>query len=129
MIVVDASLIVDVLLVIDVRPDLTDRLLDRSEVLNAPQLMDVEVVQVLRRYARAGWLSASRAEQALDDLAKLPIERYGHSLLIPQIWECRDNLPPTTPPTWRWPTHWHARCSPARRFAGSSICAGRVALV
>jgi predicted nucleic acid-binding protein len=130
MIVVDASLIVDVLLVIDVRPDLTDRLLDRSEVLNAPQLMDVEVVQVLRRYARAGWLSASRAEQALDDLANLPIERYGHSLLIPRIWEYRDNLSAYDATYLALADALACKVfTRDRRFAGSSICAGRVALV
>jgi hypothetical protein len=29
---------------------------------------------------------------AFDDLADLPLERYPHTLLLPRIWDYRDNL-------------------------------------
>ena len=37
-----------------------------DETLHAPHLLDVEVAQVLRRYALAGTLSIERGEQALE---------------------------------------------------------------
>ena len=130
MIVVDASLIVDILLVIDVPPGLTDRLLDPTEVLNAPQLMDVEVIHVLRRYARTGSLCASRATQALDDLLNLPIERYGHSLLIPRIWAYRDNLSAYDAAYLALADALACKVvTRDRRFASAPVCAGRVEFV
>lgn len=53
--------------------------------------MDLEVAQVLRRWERSGELSATRAEEALDDLADLPLTRYPHLFLLPRIWTLRSN--------------------------------------
>lgn len=92
MIVVDASVIVDLLLQGTGSEQLADRLLDPKQVLNAPQLLDIEVAQVLRRYAGSGELGGERGRAALDDLAALPIERWPHTLLLPRIWDHRDNL-------------------------------------
>ncbi|MBK1629704.1 VapC toxin family PIN domain ribonuclease [Thiohalocapsa halophila] len=92
MIVVDASVLVDLLLRLDDAPALTDTLLDPTRVLNVPQLIDIEVAQTLRRYARNGELPPARGRAALDDLADLPLERYAHTLLLPRIWDYRDNL-------------------------------------
>ena len=92
MIVVDASVLVDLLPQVEDAPALTARLLDPELVLNAPDLVDIEVAQALRRYARSGELSPARGRTALDDLADLPLERYPHSLLLPRIWNYRDNL-------------------------------------
>jgi len=71
---------------------LTARLLDPSESLHAPHLLDIEVAQVLRRFVRRGELSPERARQALEDLAALPLERYSHEQLLPRVWRLRDNL-------------------------------------
>ncbi|WP_295881923.1 type II toxin-antitoxin system VapC family toxin [uncultured Thiohalocapsa sp.] len=92
MIVVDASVLVDLLLQTEDAQTLTDRLLDPARVLNAPQLVDIEVAQALRRYVSTGELSAARGRAALDDLADLPLERYPHTLLLPRLWDYRDNL-------------------------------------
>jgi len=64
----------------------------RGETLHAPHLIDLEVAQVLRRYARDGLIDDQRARQALDDLAALPLIRYPHDVLIGRIWELRHNL-------------------------------------
>lgn len=48
------------------------------------------MTQVLRRFRRRGELGEARARQALDDLAVLPIERYGHVELLGRIWELRE---------------------------------------
>ena len=57
-----------------------------------PADLDVEVVQVLRRYCGAGALDPKRAEQALADLADLPLARYPHHLFVNRMWELRNNV-------------------------------------
>jgi predicted nucleic acid-binding protein len=92
MVVVDASVILDLLLQGEDGATLAARLLDPRQVLAAPQLLDVEVAQTLRRYVRTDDMTPARGWAALQDLADLPIERYAHTLLLPRIWDYRDNL-------------------------------------
>ena len=92
MIAVDASAVLEVLLGTDRGARIGDRLLSRGESLHAPHLLDVEVAQVLRRYAAAGDLTSARGLQALRDLADFPIHRYSHDVLLPRIWELRHNV-------------------------------------
>lgn len=68
-----------------------DRVFAEGETLHAPHLLDVEVSQVVRRYWRAGDISAARGEEALLDLADLPIQRYSHEPLIGRVWQLRHN--------------------------------------
>lgn len=78
MIVADASAVVEVLLNTDAGGDIADRLLDREQTIAAPHLLDLEVLQVLRRFALAGDLDAERAAQAVTDFSDLAILRYPH---------------------------------------------------
>ena len=64
----------------------------RHQSLHAPELLDLEVAQVLRRLVREGALSGSRAEAAIEDLLDLRITRYPHSVLLPRMWQLRHNL-------------------------------------
>ena len=64
----------------------------RSEVLAAPELVDLEVVSAVRRLHGAGALDARRARLALTDLIELPMERAPHLPLLTRCWELRDNL-------------------------------------
>ena len=91
MIVVDASVVLEVLLGTAAGRRAEERLFDPDAALHAPHLMDVEVAQVLRRYAAAGEIKPGRAAEALDDLADLPITRHEHVLLLPRIWQLRHN--------------------------------------
>jgi predicted nucleic acid-binding protein len=91
-IVVDASVILEILLGTSDAARVGERLFAPGETLHAPHLLDVEVAQVLRRYALAGDLHATRGLQALEDLADLPLTRYPHDLLLPRIWELRRKL-------------------------------------
>jgi predicted nucleic acid-binding protein len=91
-IVLDASAAVEVLLQTEAGIALTGRLLAPETSLHAPYLLDVEVAQVLRRFALRGELEPDRARQALEDLADLPVERYPHEILLPRIWALRENL-------------------------------------
>jgi predicted nucleic acid-binding protein len=91
-IVLDASVAVEVLLQTEAGAPLAERLLKSAVTLHAPYLLDVEVAQVLRRFVANGPLAAERAREALEDLADLPLERYPHELLLPRIWALRHNL-------------------------------------
>jgi predicted nucleic acid-binding protein len=90
--VVDASAILEVLLRTEVGLRIEKKLLSTRRSLHAPHLIDVEVAQVLRRFAASGTLSAERGQEALTDLADLPLNRYPHDLLLPRIWELRHNV-------------------------------------
>jgi len=92
LIVVDASAMLEVLLGTATGARIEDRLLSRGESLHAPHLLDVEVAQVLRRYAAAGELTPERGLEALTDLVDFPVHRYAHDLLLPRIWELRRNV-------------------------------------
>jgi predicted nucleic acid-binding protein len=92
LIVVDASAVVEVLLKTDSSPRILNRISTSGETLHAPHLLDVEIAQVLRRYYNSGELDAGRGNEALEDLMDLPIARYPHDVLLPRIWELRQNL-------------------------------------
>ncbi|WP_026531418.1 type II toxin-antitoxin system VapC family toxin [Arthrobacter sp. H41] len=64
----------------------------RGQTLAAPDLIDLEVSSVLRRFLLGGSLSSVRAEQALADLMDLPLHRASHGPLIPRCWALRQNL-------------------------------------
>jgi predicted nucleic acid-binding protein len=84
--VLDASLIVEVILRTPLGIRHADRILDVSDSLHVPHLLDVETVQVLRRLTLAGELAPERAEEALDVLADLPLVRHDHTILITRAW-------------------------------------------
>ena len=90
MIVVDASAILEVLLQTESALRVERRLFG-SDGMHAPHLLDLEVAQVLRRYERAGFVSAPRSREAIDDLAGFRIRRYPHHLFMPRIWTLRSN--------------------------------------
>lgn len=92
MIVLDASAAVDWLLQTAAAQRIESRIFLHKHSLHAPELLDLEIAQVLRRLVREGALSASRAEQAIQDLLDLRITRYPHILLLPRIWQLRHNL-------------------------------------
>jgi predicted nucleic acid-binding protein len=55
-------------------------------------LLDVEVAQVIRRYAANGEIDQERGHAALDDLADMPLRRYPHDFLLSRVWSLRHNL-------------------------------------
>ena len=92
MIVLDASAAIEWLLQSAAGAKIDQRILQPSETLHAPHLLDVEVAQVLRRFVRDKSLTAQRAQEALEDLLDLPLIRYPHDFLIPRVWELRATL-------------------------------------
>ena len=92
MIVLDASVVVELLLRTADASRIEARVFGMGEALHAPHLLDVETAHVLRRYSFAGDLSAARAAQALDVLGVMPLVRHAHTEMLPRIWALRANL-------------------------------------
>ena len=88
--VVDASAAAEYLL----RTDLGLRLAEVLEgtLLMAPELLDVEVVSVLRRAVLHKKLKEPRAALAIDDLMAWPLERIAHTGLVKEAWRHRHNV-------------------------------------
>ncbi len=93
MIVLDASVVVDLLLHLPPHAEAVEaRLLAEAGELAAPHLLDAEVAQVLRRHVRARELPAPFAEAVLADLAELPLVRYPHTPLLPRAFALREKV-------------------------------------
>jgi predicted nucleic acid-binding protein len=92
LIVVDASAVIEVLLGTSAASRVAERFFAERETLHAPHLLDVEIAQVLRRFALAGAFGSERGAQALEDLADFPIARYPHQPFLFRIWELRHNV-------------------------------------
>lgn len=91
MTVVDASAMVEMLLGTAVGESCRERLL--RDDLYAPYLLDVEVAQVLKRYASREEITPDRGVEALADLADMPVTRYPHGPLLGRVWELRKSVP------------------------------------
>jgi len=91
-IVLDASAVIEWLLQSAVGVKIDQRIFFPSESLHAPHLLDVEIAQVLRRYVRDKTITAQRGQEALEDLADMPLNRYPHDFLIPRVWDLRATL-------------------------------------
>jgi predicted nucleic acid-binding protein len=94
LIVVDASVLTDFLLgrreaLIAVEHALADR---EHEPMHAPELIDPETLNALRRLARAGMVTDRRAGEAAADLADTRLVRYSHAPLRERVWALRDSL-------------------------------------
>lgn len=92
MIVVDASALLEALLRTSSARAVEERLFKPQQTLHAPHLLDIEVAQVIRRYAAKGEIDSERGRAALADLADFPIRRYPHDFLLPRVWDLRNNL-------------------------------------
>ena len=92
MIVLDASAAVELLLQTTRGRAVASRIRPTAETVACPHLLDLEVVQVLRRYVQLELIPAQRAELAVIHLRQLDVDRHAHEPLLPRIWALRDNL-------------------------------------
>ena len=93
MIVVDASVLLHIFLD-TVENDLVQRIFEGSDGVIAPHIIDLEVINGIRKNLRLGIISVERANFAIEDLRKIPIERKPTHLLNNRIWQLRDNFTP-----------------------------------
>ena len=92
MIVLDASAAVELVLQTPRAERIAARALHPAERLHAPHVIDVEVVQVMRRLVQAKEITVGRADVALSDFEGLTIERHAHRPLIRRVWGLRASL-------------------------------------
>ena len=94
MIVVDASVLAPALADDTADGDRARARLAGEPDLAAPHLVDLEVLSVWRRAARAGDLEPRRTTLAREDLVALPLERFPHVGLLEDVWGLRENVSP-----------------------------------
>ena len=58
----------------------------------APDLLNVEVLSVVRRLEQNGIISAARAVQAITDLGRAPVRRVPTRSLLTAMWVLRANV-------------------------------------
>ena len=89
--VLDASVAIELF----ARDRIADRALRRRVLTGraaAPELLDLEVCNVLRRLVRRGELDQGNAAEALRDMREAPVLRVGHRQLIDRVWELRGHV-------------------------------------
>lgn len=95
MTVVDASIIVRLLLNRRGDQGLRERV-GQQRYLHAPALIDAEVSSAIRGLLRASKptikITATRAQEMLDDFADLPLVRYGMQPYQRRVLSLRDNF-------------------------------------
>jgi predicted nucleic acid-binding protein len=89
-VVVDASVLVDLLAGTEVAPAARARL--AHAVLHAPAHLDAEVLSALGRLQRAGELAAGDVDAGLAHLAALPVTRHDLPNLLAGAWARRADL-------------------------------------
>jgi predicted nucleic acid-binding protein len=92
--VLDASALTDFLLG---RPQARDALQHalaghEHEPLHAPELIEPETLNALRRLVLADSITDQRATEAASDLADTRLIRYPHAPLRGRVWDLRHNL-------------------------------------
>ena len=60
--------------------------------LAAPEMVDAEVLSVLRREVLGGRLEQAQARAVIDVMSAWPLERIPHRLLAPLAWEYHRNV-------------------------------------
>ena len=91
MIVLDASVVVELLINGPVADSIRRDLDGRNDSFLVPHLLDIEVVSAIRRLV-GNRLDSYRSKQLLTGLADLPAERFAHTPLLGRIWELRHNF-------------------------------------
>lgn len=76
MIVVDASAVIELLMCSELGGRLETRLFGGDELLNAPHLLDVEVLQVVRSLVAARELSVEAARDKIERLQQMDLVRH-----------------------------------------------------
>jgi len=92
LIVIDASLALDIAVISTAGAALRDRIIDDGRALAAPDLIELEVPQALRRLVRIGTIGSARAAEAIRIFGALRIERFPHAPIGPRVWALRENL-------------------------------------
>ena len=94
MIVIDASVLTDFLLEHEEAVAAVNETVvgHEHESLHAPEVIEPETLNALRKMARRRLVTVRRATEAVSDLGRARLIRYPHEPLRPRMWELRDQL-------------------------------------
>lgn len=92
MIVLDASVVVELLLNTPVASEIAAKLAASSRPMAAPHILDIEVLSAVRRLTMEGRINADRWDDLMLHLSLLPVVRFAHIPLLPRIWQLRHNF-------------------------------------
>lgn len=90
--VVDASVIVDLLVDASARDRIVARIVGSGDLLHAPHSIDLEVAQALRKLWRRGAVSEESVAEMFAIFHEIRIRRHPHEPLIDRIWQLRHNI-------------------------------------
>lgn len=91
MLVVDASCLFEVLADTPRAPSVAARLAADPDHA-APEVIDVEVLGVIRAQYLKGALDETAAGQAVTDLRDWPGERFSHRWMLDRVWQLRASV-------------------------------------
>jgi len=91
-IVLDASAVVELLLDTVAGRRVSLLIGDPAIGVHVPHLLDVEVTSALRRLVHERVIEEEEAEQAIEDLLALDLQRHSHEALLERAWALRRNL-------------------------------------
>lgn len=91
MLVVDASCLFEVVADTPRSPIIAARLSSDTDHV-APEVIDVEVLGVIRAQYLRGALDETAAAQAVTDLRDWPGERFAHRWMLARVWQLRASV-------------------------------------
>lgn len=89
--VLDASVVVELVLGTRTGARLRRRLSDPRISLHSPELVDLEVLNVLRRFMKSDAVAPTRVAGAVGRLEELDLQRHRHAPMLRRIWSWRHN--------------------------------------
>ena len=89
-VVIDASALFELVIKSELAPAVAQAVGATDMV--APDVVNPEVLSILRRVERRGTLTTRRAVQAVDDLMDAPVRRFSTLPLLAEAWTLRANV-------------------------------------
>jgi predicted nucleic acid-binding protein len=89
-VVIDASALVELVVQSERAPAVLQAV--GSTDMVAPDVVNPEVLSILRRLERTGALAPRQAVQAVDDLMDAPVRRFSTLPLLAEAWSLRANV-------------------------------------
>jgi predicted nucleic acid-binding protein len=91
-IVLDTSAAIELLLGLPLSRRVQERVERAEWQIAASQLLEIEILQVLRRRVAAGLTTLEDADEARQLTRDLNVRYFDHAVLAERIWQLRENL-------------------------------------
>lgn len=94
LVVIDCSLMIELLLVSEPGIDAEMRLRRDARKLVAPDLLSIEVISALKKLRLRRVIGSADANFHFKRFRTFKIEYFGHAPLAPRVWQLQDNFSP-----------------------------------